>query len=40
MTLIAEGHVPDEVWERASDAIGEELASSSSRSPRSTLGTG
>jgi AhpD family alkylhydroperoxidase len=26
MTLISEGHVPDEVWEQASDALGEELA--------------
>jgi AhpD family alkylhydroperoxidase len=24
MTLIAEGHVPDAVWERASDVLGEE----------------
>jgi AhpD family alkylhydroperoxidase len=26
MTLISEGHVPDGVWEQASDALGEELA--------------
>jgi AhpD family alkylhydroperoxidase len=26
MTQITEGHVPDEVWGRASDALGEELA--------------
>lgn len=26
MTLLTEGHVPDEVWERASDSLGEELA--------------
>ncbi len=26
MTLISEGHVPDDVWEQASDALGEELA--------------
>ncbi len=25
MTLISEGQVPDEVWERASEALGEEL---------------
>jgi AhpD family alkylhydroperoxidase len=26
MTLISEGHVPDEVWEHANDALGDELA--------------
>jgi AhpD family alkylhydroperoxidase len=26
MTLISEGHVSDEVWERASDALGDQLA--------------
>jgi AhpD family alkylhydroperoxidase len=26
MTLISDGHVPDEVWEQAGDALGEELA--------------
>jgi AhpD family alkylhydroperoxidase len=26
MTLISQGHVPDDVWARASDALGDELA--------------
>ena len=26
MTLISEGHVPDEVWEPASEVLGDEVA--------------